>query len=425
MKDRKKIDRRGFLKSAGAAVVAGGLAGAAPGCSRPGREERERAAGPGPGSEPESPEIHGSCDPWIEVDLKAIEFNVGQIGRKAGGRPIMAVLKCNAYGHGLAGVAKFLEGVPVHSFAVGKLSEAVALRRAGIRLPVLNLGPFAAADAETIVRHDISQSVYTDAVLALDERAAAMKRRASVHVKIDTGLGRVGVPHEAALAYLRNVAGLAHVRVDGVFQSFNEEAEIDALQLARFLAVTEAARIEGLPVGLRHAAASTAIFRYGEEYFLDAVRPGIAIYGHYPTEEEHRLKRMTLRPALSLKTRASYVKDLKPGDGLSYFRKFVAEKPERVVTAALGYSDGVPHTLGGRASALVRGKKFPFIADVTASHSYLLATGHDDVSTGDEITLVGRQGEAELPLYDLAQAAGVSDYKILIGLSPSLRRVFL
>lgn len=252
-----------------------------------------------------------------------------------------------------------------------------------------------------------------------------MNKRASVHVKVDTGLGRVGVPHEAALAYLRNVAGLAHVRVDGIFQSFSEEEETDALQLARFLAVTSAAQKEGLSVGLRHAAASTAIFRYGEEYFLDAVRPGIAIYGHYPTEEEYRLKRMELRPALSLRTRAAYVKELKPGDSLSYFRKFVAEKPERVVTAALGYSDGVPHTLGGRASALIRGRKCPFVADVTASHSYLLATGHDDISTGDEITLVGRQGKGEMPLWDLAQAAGVSDYKVLIGLSPSLRRTFV
>jgi alanine racemase len=408
-----EIKRRAFIKTTGAAALAWPLAAA-----------RSAAAPRAADGAARNDAAYGSCDPWIEVDRGALRFNAGRLSRKVGGRPILAVLKCNAYGHGLVETARCLETAPVHGFVVGKLSEALALRNAGIRLPVLNLGPFAAADAETIVQEGISQSVYTDAVLWLQEAARKRARRAGVHVEIDTGLGRVGVPHEAALAYLHKVAGLSAVRIEGVFQSFSEEPAIDKIQLQRFLAVTEAARKEGLSIGLRHASASTAVFSYGEEFHLDAIRPGIALYGHYPTDEERRLKRLELRPALALKTTAAYVKNLKPGDSLSYFRKFVAAKPERVVTAALGYSDGVPQGLAGKASALVRGRRLPFIADVTANHSYLLATGHPEVSDGDEITLVGKQGPAEITLADLAEAVGVSDYKILIGLSPALRRTY-
>lgn len=408
------FDRRTFLKSAGTAVLAGGVVPRTRGLISP----EESAI-------PVQDEPYGSCDPKIDVDLKAIEFNVAQLRKKTGGRPILAVLKCNAYGHGLIGVARCLEKIPVEGIVVGKLNEALALREAGIRLPILNLGPFSAADAETIVRQSISQGVFTDDVGSLNEWAGRLKVRASVHIKVDTGLGRVGVPYDAALSYIHDVSRLPHVRIDGVFQSFSEEPELDRIQLDRFLAVTSAAKKEGLSIGLRHASASTAIFRYGEEFYLDAVRPGISLYGHYPTSEEHQLKRLGLRPALSLKAYVAYVKTLKPGQSLSYFRKFVAEKNERIATVAMGYSDGIPQNLAGCASALVRGRRYPFIADVTANHSYLLVTGHSDIAPGDEVVVVGKQDQEEISLWDLAQSVGGSDYKILIGLNPSLRRTYI
>lgn len=409
----ERNDRRTFLKNAGAAFLACGIRGNEPAAAVPLKPVRAEG----------SPE-RGGADPWIEVDRKAIAFNVRQIKKKVGGRPILAVLKCNAYGHGLVGVAEGLASSPVHGLVVGRLGEALALRAAGITRPILNLGPFGAPDTEAIVRSGISQAVCTDAVRALEERARTLETRVGVHVEIDTGLGRTGIPHESALAYLREVAGLPHVTIEGTFQSFSEDPEFDRIQLDRFLAVTGRARAEGLPVGLRHASASTAIFSYGEEFYLDAVRPGIAVYGHYPTREEHALKRLELSPALALKARVSFVKDLRPGETLSYFRRFVAEKPERVVTAALGYADGVPPGIASGAMALIRGKRYPFFCDVSANHSYIRVTGDLSVSVGDEIAIVGRQGDAAASLWDLAQAAGTSDYKVLIGLNPSLARVF-
>ncbi len=408
-----KCDRRAFLKEAGIAMIAGGLTA--------GKPAQAMTGTPAPAAGADG----SGADPRIEVDRRAIDFNIRRIKARVAGRAILAVLKCNAYGHGLVGVAQGLERSPVQGLVVGRLSEALALRRAGIGLPVLNLGPFGPEDAEAIVQARIDQAVCTDGVRDLDEAARRLDLRAGVHIEIDTGLGRTGVPHGSALAYIRRVAGLPHVRVEGTFQSFSEEPEFDRIQLRRFLEVTDAARDEGLSLGLRHAAASTAIFAYGPDFYLDAVRPGIAIYGHYPTKAEQALRRMELRPALSLKTRVSFVKVLPPGGSLSYFRKFIATSPERIATVALGYSDGVPPGLANGASALIRGRRYAFFCDISANHSYLRLTGNLEVETGDEVVIVGRQGGEEATLWDLAQTAGTSDYKILIGLNPLLPRSYI
>jgi alanine racemase len=368
---------------------------------------------------------YGSCDPWLEISLKNIEFNLGQLRKKILGRPILAVVKCNAYGHGLEAVGKFLEGLPVYGLAVGRLNEAIILRKAGIKCPILNFGPFSRADAETIVRGKISQSVYTGAVSSLNEWARKLGIRAGVHIKIDTGLGRVGIPHPEACAYIRSVARLKNVKIEGVFQTFSEDKEFDLIQLRRFVEVTDRARQEGIAIGFRHASSSAGIFSYSESFYLDMVRPGISIYGLYPTHEEYRLKRLELRPALTLKTRVAFVKKLNPGDFISYHRKFVAKRAEFVATASLGYPDGVPMNLADHAFGLVRGKKFPMFCDLTANHGYLRTNGGPEIRIGDEIVIIGKQGNQEITIEDLSRAVGLSDYKILMCLNPNLKRVYL
>jgi alanine racemase len=149
------------------------------------------------------------------------------------------------------------------------------------------------------------------------------------------------------------------------------------------------------------------------------------IYGHYPSDEEERLKRVALRPALALKTTVALIKSLNPGDSLSYHRKFVAEKAERVATATLGYADGVPMNLVDRTFALIRGKKFPFFCDLTSNHSYLRTTEAPEVTHGDELVFIGKQGNQEITVSDLSRAVGLSSYKILMSMNPGLKRVFL
>jgi len=366
---------------------------------------------------------YSSCDPWCEIDLKNIEWNINRIRERVNNRPIMAVLKCNAYGHGLTGVGKYLEKINIDAIAVGKLSEAVELREAGISCPILNFGPFSSKDTAAILSNDISQSVYYENVRALNTAAGAVNKQAKVHVNIDTGMGRIGVPYRSAFSFIKNVARLENINIEGVFQTFTEGKDFDRVQLQRFLDVCKQLQENGISIGKRHAASSAALLDFPESY-LDMVRPGIAVYGHYPSEKESQLRRIDLKPALSFKTRASYVKTLRPGDSVSYHRKFIAEKEERIVTVSLGYTDGLPVDVTGKAQVLIRGKTYPVSFDMTANHTYVQVTGNNDIQTGDEIVLIGKQGDNILTAEELAQAAETSNYKILIRLNPLLKRVY-
>jgi len=403
----EKINRRSFIRLAGV-LPAGALF----------------CAGDGKFNETKVHDFSKSYDPWLEINLKNIEWNVNQIRNKVSNRLIMAVIKGNAYGHGLVGVGKFLEKINIDSIAVGKLQEAVELRNAGVKCPVLNFGPFAESEAELIVENNISQSVYNDNVSALNTMAEKLNKQANVHLNIDTGMGRVGIPYHAALPFIENVSKLGNVIIEGIFTSLTEDKEFDKTQLRRFLNVCENAKRKGISVGIRHAASSAGILAFPEAY-LDMVRPGITIYGHYPSDEEYVLKRVDIKPALSLKTRVAYIKTLRPGDSISYHRKFTAEKEETVVTASLGYSDGFPVNIAGKAHAVIKGKKFSVFADVTANHFYVNVTGEDGIKTGDEIILIGNQGNNKITAEELAKAAETSVYKIVIRMNPLLPRVYV
>ena len=203
------VNRRAFLKRAGAASV--GLAAWGNTFSEAVPSTR---AGKG-------------ADAWLEIDLDHIGWNLAQIRRRVNNRPVMAVIKANAYGHGLVEVGKALEKQQISYLAVGKVQEALRLRESGVRTPILNFGPFAQDDAEALVRHDIAQSVFTDEMAYLAEAARAMNRTAAVHVKVDTGLGRVGVPHDQALSFVETLASTPGLSIAGIFTPFGEEEDFD------------------------------------------------------------------------------------------------------------------------------------------------------------------------------------------------------
>lgn len=366
--------------------------------------------------------FHGSCDPWVELDLGNLRWNVGQIRKHVGRLPVMAVVKSNAYGHGLLEIGKALEETGVEALAVGQIREAAALRGAGVGIPILNLGPFGADDAEFAVRKNISLAAYHDNVQVLDEAARRAGTSARVHVNIDTGLGRVGVPYREASDYLRSAASRSHVKIDGVFTALSEDRDHDEVQLERLREACDGAGKAGISVGLRHAASSAGVCSLPESH-LDMVRPGILLYGHYPNDEEERIRRLDLKPVLSLKARVSFVKTLRKGDHISYHRAYTAEGEERVATASIGSSDGFPPRVVGKgAHALIRGRKFPLIAAVTANHVSIRVEENAGVRTGDEVVLIGRQESEEIRAEDLARSAGVSVYKIVTSISPLLRR---
>ena len=360
--------------------------------------------------------------PWIEVDLAAVARNADRLHRWCG-RPLMPVIKANAYGHGLVPVANRLSQVEsVVGFCVGTLREALTLRRAGITLPILNLGPFTGAEVRSIVAQDITQSVYTEAAALLDREAAAQGRTAHVHVKIDTGLGRVGVAHDRAGDFIFRVAGLKHLRIAGVFTTLSEDRDFDRRQLTRFNAAVAGPTQAGIDLGLRHAASSAAILT-DPEVALDAVRPGIMVLGHYPSAAEHRRRRIELTPALSLKARVSCVKRLRAGDPVGYHRGYRAPGDETLVTGAVGYSDGYPVQLSGRAECLIRDRRHPLVAAVSANHIFARSSG-GDIRPDDEIVLYGRQGDAAIDLQEIATLAERSVYNLLARLNPYLPRFY-
>ncbi|MBW2095990.1 MAG: alanine racemase [Deltaproteobacteria bacterium] len=366
--------------------------------------------------------IEDVSGPWIEVDLDAVSHNIKQISRFSRTR-LMPVIKANAYGHGAVQVARHLEQMePVHALCVGIVREALELRESGLKVPLLNLGQYTKTEAEHIVALNISQSVFTDAVAWLDRAARQQNRIAGVHIKIDTGLGRVGVPHHKALEFIEQVANMANVRIEGVFTSFSEDLEFDKIQMKRFQSVLSQAEARGISLGITHAASSAAVLAYPESG-LDMIRPGIMVFGHYPSVEEWKLKRINLKPALTLKARVVYVKNLTRGDPIAYHQAYKARGDETIITGGIGYSDGYPTGLAGRAECLIRGTRHSLIAAVTANH-ISVRSRRDDIELGDEIVLYGKQGKEEILLENIAQLSGYSEYELLTRLHPLLPRFY-
>ncbi len=356
-------------------------------------------------------------DPWIEIDSQRVVHNIRQIRKRIGKRPIMGVIKANAYGHGLIEFARLIKAQQVKCLAVGKVEEAVSLRENGLKGIILNLGPFSKYGADQIVRHGLSQSAYSPAVDILNRTALKMKQKVAVHIKIDTGLGRVGVPYHRALPFLKKVAAMTNIEIEGIFTTLTEDKEFDALQLKRFLNICKQAERAGISVGIRHAAASAAVANFPPS-FLDMVRPGNCMYGIEP------LANLDLKPVMSLKTRVIYVKKLRAGDAVSYHRKFVAKKETLLASLPIGYSDGYPHNVIKKAHVLIKGEVCPLVAAVTSNHVTVDVTGLKGVKTGDEVVLIGNQGRGEITYNDVAKWANSSVYKVAIAMNTDLPRLY-
>jgi alanine racemase len=365
----------------------------------------------------------GFADPRVEVNRAHLGFNFSQLQSRVK-VPIMAVVKANAYGHGLVETSRALEKAGAHSLMVGKLQEAVVLRQAGTRCPVLNFGPFDRRDGGEIVRLKISQAVFTGEAAYLEEAAAAAGQTASVHVDIDTGMGRTGAAPNEALPLIQKISSFPHIRIEGVCTTLTEDPEFDKEQLRRFLEVCAAAKARGISLGLRHAASSAAVFSTSK-FWLDMIRPGITLYGYYPNARTRAAGALGLKPVLKLSAKVSFVKEMAPGETYSYLRAYKVEGRTRVATVGIGYSDGYPFLLGGKVQALIRGRKFPVLEAITSNHTMVGLGADQEVRVGDEVTLIDPDRTTGLAADDLAGLTGIGDYKLLIGLNPLLPRTYL
>ncbi len=294
------------------------------------------------------------------------------------------------------------------------------LRDAGFRKPILLMGLVEDSDAIELVERDIQLAPFHDgAADQLRRLAQRFQRQIPVHLYLDTGMSRLGVPFRRALPWMRSMAEGGHAHIEGTFMGFTEEDDFDPVQLARFLEIADAARSEGIPLGRLHASSSHGLF-YRPDALLDMVRPGLVLYGAYPSGARE-LEQAALRPAFRLHARVVRVERLSAGDSVSYGRDYVAEKPTWIATLPVGHADGYPRTAVNGCAVVIGGAVYPVIGAVSASHTIVELGEERSVEVADVATLIGPDHEAIRP-NTISERAGVSVYDVLMHLSAALPR---
>ena len=362
--------------------------------------------------------------PWVEIDAAALRFNLEQVHNRSG-QALWAVLKNNAYGHGLIEVAKILDevGPSVRGLAVFKVSAALQLRRAGIGKPILVLGPASDEEFRELVARRIIPTLYTARQRLIKNLAGERQEAVPVHLYLDTGLGRAGLPYRQAAEFLRLWGPDSGVRFGGILTALTEEDDFDLEQIRRLEEVFRLAARDGLDLGQRHAASSAGIFHLPPSSQLDVVRPGIAIYGCYPTDRSEKERSFELRPALSFKTRVMVVKKLEAGDSLQYHRVWKASRATWVATLAAGHHDGWPTATAGTCEVLIRGRRYPVVASVSSNHTLVELGSATDVEPGDEVLLFGKSEGGTIEAHEVAKKISGSVYQLLMHVNPELRRI--
>ncbi len=361
------------------------------------------------------------------IELGALAHNLDQVRRRL--EPscqIIAIVKADAYGHGASTIAKTLETLAIARFGVATLDEGIALRQAGIRSSILLMGALFPEQFSEVVAHNFTPVLYEQALA--EEFATHVAGRSApypVHLKIETGMGRLGLDPENVAALLQSPAFRGPLQAEGLMthlaDSENSDPAYTTAQLERFRAVIRYTQAEKLPLPLIHAANSGAILGHPEARFT-AVRPGIMLYGYHTAT--HLEPAPDLRPILSLTTKVAQVRKLKPGESTSYNQTYVVRRPSRIAVLPLGYADGYSRLLSNRAAVLIQGKRAPVVGRVCMDLTMVDVTDVPGVSAGTDVTLIGKQEDQQITAADLAAWQGTIAYEVLCGIGPRVIRVY-
>lgn len=361
---------------------------------------------------------------WADIYLDRLECNYHALRAYLPRQRFLGVVKANAYGHGAIPVAQRLAALGADYLAVACLDEAMELRQAGLRLPILILGYTDPAFAPLLAGEQLTQTIYDTGMAAAFSRALGPGQQLRCHLKLDTGMSRLGflcdgdpAPQAAAIAAMRNLPGLVF---EGVFSHFSDaDGSLDytRLQLQRFNAMVAALEAEGMRFALRHCAASAAVLNFPQETSFDMVRPGILLYGHHPDESTRAL--LDVQPVMELRTRIVSLKHMPAGTCISYGRTYTLPRDSIVATIPAGYGDGLPRLLSGQQDMLLHGQRVRQIGRVCMDMCMLDVT---DVpaAVGDVVTIFG----AALPLEEKAAALGTISYELLCDVNPRVPRVY-
>lgn len=372
---------------------------------------------------------------WAQINLDAIENNIFQIKSiLKPGTLLCATVKADCYGHGYAFTAAAMSDAGADWFSVSNLSEALQLRRAGIKKPVLILGYTPPEHVKELVYNDISQAVYSyDYAKALSLQAKLAGVTVNAHIKIDTGMSRIGfvyhdnVEDSRVIDEIAEIASFEGINTEGIFTHFASADSVNGelftrIQYELFSCAVDCLLQMGVNFTVRHCSNSAAILNFPEMNF-DMVRAGIILYGHYPSEEVR--KSIKLLPVMELKAVVSMVKDIPADTPVSYGGTFVSSDTRTVATVPIGYADGYPRLISNKMYMLVNGKKAPVIGNVCMDQTVIDVTGIDGVKEGKTITVFGFDNGSYLDVSEIAKKAGLLNYEILCGLSRRVPRVYI
>lgn len=368
---------------------------------------------------------------YAKIDLDAVAWNMEQMKKNLKeGTEMVAVIKTDGYGHGAVQVASMLESYDyVWGYAVATLDEAVVLRAAEIQKPILVLGCIFPDQYWEMLKYEIRMNVYTKEMAeAISALAVEKGEQAYVHIKLDTGMARLGFSaEESSIEEIKEIAELPNLVLEGVFTHFAKADEEDKtftmMQLEKFEWMTQRLEEEGVTFPYVHASNSAGIIDVRRADY-NLVRAGIAIYGLYPSEEVDK-ERVQLKPALSLKSHIAFVKDIPAGTPVSYGGDFVSEHPMRIATIPIGYGDGYPRSLSDTGYVLIRGKKAPIIGRICMDQFMVDVSDIPEVKFGDKVTLIGRDQEEYLPVEKLSELSGRFNYEFVCDLGKRIPRVYV
>jgi alanine racemase len=359
---------------------------------------------------------------YAEINLQAIKYNITEIRKLLGPAVrLMAVVKANAYGHGSVAVSRSAVEAGADHLAVANLKEGLEIREAGITSPILILTESPTSVTDEIVQYDFTQTIYSfTEAKALSEEAQKRHKTAVVHIKVDTGMARVGVSPSEALAFIAKVSSLPNLKIEGIFTHFAKAEDTQdpftQKQFDRFQQL--AARVP--QIKLKHAANSAAVLFYPATQ-LDMVRVGLMMFGLYPQGNSRRL--IDLKPALSFKSRVTYLKRVPAGTPVSYGCTYVTPKETSIATIPVGYADGFSRRLSNRGQVIIRGKRFPVVGMVTMDLS-MIDVGDAKIEVGDEVVLIGEQNGQLISADEVARLEETISYEIVCGIGKRVPRVY-
>lgn len=366
---------------------------------------------------------------WAEINLDTIATNTKNIKKLVGDKELIAIVKADCYGHGAVDVVPTLLENGASRLAVAMLTEAIELRENNINAPIVILGYTPLYLGEELINYDIEQTVYDlDYAKELSKIALSFNKKAKIHIAIDTGMGRIGfLPGDDTVKTINEVYNLEGLEVIGIYSHFSTSDEKDKSyaneQLFKFKKVMADLKALGIEIPLKHISNSGAIIDMPETY-LNGVRPGIILYGYYPSKEVSK-DNLSVKPALTLKAKVAHVKELHKDMYISYGKTFKTNKKTIVATLPIGYGDGYPRALSENAKVIVNGKFASILGRICMDQCMIDVTDIENIKTGDEVIILGGEGDLKFNADDMAEALGTINYEILCRIKSRIPRVYI